>query len=399
MTQAQTPTVVEATTALPSVSIKDTVLAQFKEAETTITTLAAKYRDVAYAVTTPKGMKEAVAARADLRDNGRLFVTKAETRVKGEVNELKRIMADEVTRLVAIVKPVEDSIDAQIKAEETRKAEEKAKRDREEANRVAAHRANIETIKSYVALAQGHTIDVIDHAAETLFDMSFGPEWEEFAAEAAAARDAAVESLNKMIASERQRLENERLQKELADAREALAAIAAAKEKAESEAKAKLEAEQEAQKATADKIAAEQDAAAKLDSDQAVEAARSSVVLSDKAEADQNANAFVDRIEQQVTSATEPVTRHGKGYIPHDAVVSVMPATVRAAMAPKTTTAPTIALEDINLRLAPLSVTAEGLTALGFETVNGCEYAEVEFPQICSALIDHIESVCEQAFA
>lgn len=367
MTQAQTPVVVEATTALSPVSIKETVLAQFKQAETTITTLAAKYMNVAYAVATPKGMKEAVAARADLRDNGRLFVTKAEARIKTEVNDLKRIMADEVTRLVAIVKPVEDSIDAQIKAEETRKAEEKAKRDREEANRVAAHRANIETIKSYVSLAQGHTIDVIDHAAETLFDMHFGPEWEEFAGEASAARDAAVESLNKMIANERQRLENERLQKELADAHAALALVTAAQEKAEREAR--------------EKLSAEQAAAAKLASDQAI----------DKEVADRAAAAEADKRIIGRVAESAPIT--------HAAVVAVMPATVRAAMAPKPTPAPTIALEDINLRLAPLSVTAEGLTALGFETVNGCEYAEVEFPQICSTLIDHIESVCEQAFA
>ena len=126
-----------ATTPLAKLSIKDSVLAQFKEAELTIVGLAEKYKNVVYAVATPSGMRDAIAARADLRDNGRLFVTKSQDRIKGEVNDLKRVMADETERLVSIVKPVEDSIDAQIKVEEKRKADEKAERDRKEAERNA----------------------------------------------------------------------------------------------------------------------------------------------------------------------------------------------------------------------------------------------------------------------
>lgn len=232
MTETGTTTAVApqqaAAIAIKPMSIKDTVLAQFKDTEAGLKAMAEKYRDVVYNVTESKGMAEAKAARADLRDNGRRMLTKTEASVKADVNELKKVMGDEVERLVAIVKPVEDAIDAQIKAEETRKAAEKEKRDREEADRVAAHRSNIEQLKAYVEKAEGQPIESIEQAIATLGEMTFGPEWEEFAQEAEAACLATVQRLLAMMESEKRRIENERLQKELDAARAALAAQAPA---------------------------------------------------------------------------------------------------------------------------------------------------------------------------
>lgn len=209
-------------------SIKDTVLAQFKDTEAGLTEMAEKYRNVVYNVAESKGMAEAKAARADLRDNGRRMLTRTEAAVKADVNELKAVMSEEVERLVGIVKPVEDAIDAQIKAEEKRKAEEKAKRDQEEADRKGAHRANIEQLKAYVDQAHGQPVEVIEKAIAALGEMKFGEEWEEFAQEAEAACLATVQRLLDMVESEKRRIENERLQEELAAARAALAAQAPA---------------------------------------------------------------------------------------------------------------------------------------------------------------------------
>lgn len=196
-------------------SIKDAVLAQFKEAETTLVGLAEKYRAVAYDVTTTKGMAEAKAARADLRDNGRLFVTKAETRIKGEVNDLKRVMAAEVERLVGIVKPHEDAIDAQIKAEEQRKADEKAERERLAAERVAQFQAKLDKIASYPRLLEGRSLEAMEGAIATVEGITIGEDWAEFADRA---RDAMAKALTEMRAvadRERQRIENERRAAEL----------------------------------------------------------------------------------------------------------------------------------------------------------------------------------------
>lgn len=197
-------------------SIKDTVLAQFKATETGLTEMADRYRNVAYAVATTKGMAEAKAARADLRDNGRLMITRTAASVRADVNELRKVMGDEVDRLVAIVEPVEEAIDKQIKAEEKRKADEKAERDRKEAERVEGHRVNIEQMRAYLAQAEGQPLDTIRGAIDKLLEMAFGDEWEEFAQQAQTERDNTVAGLRALVQREEQRIENENLRAQLA---------------------------------------------------------------------------------------------------------------------------------------------------------------------------------------
>ena len=216
--------------------VKDAVLAQFKEAETGIVALVEKYRDVAYNVGTTKGMAEAVAARADLRDNGKLALTRAETRVKRDVNDLKRVMSDEVDRLVSIVQPVHDAIDAQIKAELQRKADEKAARERIEAERVAAHRERLATITAYLAHCQnrGMTAARIGAGIELLAKITFGPEWQEFADPAAELQSKTLDAMNALHVQavereaeaarlEAQRVEQARVAAEQAEARRQIA--------------------------------------------------------------------------------------------------------------------------------------------------------------------------------
>lgn len=183
-------------------SIKDTVLAQFKAAEVAILALAEKYRAVAYDVASTKGMDAAKAARLELREKGRFAVQRAERSVKADVNDLKRVMADEVERLVAIVQPVEDAIDAQIKAEETRKAAAKAERDRIEAERVAGHEAGIAKVRGYLARCQGAdmTAERIAKGIEMLAAVTFGPDWQEFAVPAANAQCETLDAMNTLHA-------------------------------------------------------------------------------------------------------------------------------------------------------------------------------------------------------
>lgn len=224
-------------------SIRDAVLAQFKEAETIITGLAEKYRDVAFDVATPKGMKEAIAARADLRDNGRLFVTNSEARIKGEVNDLKRVMAAETDRLVAIVQPIERHVDDQIKAEETRKAAEKAERERIAAEKAEAHRAKIAKIRAAADNAKGITSERIKNGIALVESLTFGEECESFLPEYKQAQAETLASMRQSLAdaqareaAEAQRLENERIAAELAAQRAALEAEAAELKRQQAEA-------------------------------------------------------------------------------------------------------------------------------------------------------------------
>ncbi|KWF90349.1 YqaJ viral recombinase family protein [Burkholderia cepacia] len=63
------------------------------------------------------------------------------------------------------------------------------------------------------------------------------------------------------------------------------------------------------------------------------------------------------------------------------------------------TSTPTLRLGQINERLAPLALTAEGLATLGFKhaaTDKAAKlYHEEVFPEICAALVRHIEAVAE----
>lgn len=81
--------------------------------------------------------------------------------------------------------------------------------------------------------------------------------------------------------------------------------------------------------------------------------------------------------------------------ITHEAVVAVMPATVRQAMAPKPSSAPTMSLGEISTRLG-FNVTSVFLASLGFEatTVKAAKlYQEDSFSTICEELISHIRQV------
>lgn len=248
-------------------TIKETVLAQFREAEAAVTALAEKYRAVAYPVETPKGMNDAKAARLELREKGRYAIQRSETRIKTEVNDLKRIMSAEVDRLVAIVQPVEDHIDGQIKARESVLAAEKAERERlaaeaatNEAARVEAHRAHIARIKGYVAQAHGASAAKLQSAIDFLRGVPIDAAYEEFQGEAERARDDTLLTLDIMLdqAQEReaherqvreQAAENARIAAELAEQRrqiEAQAAELRRQQEAEAQRLAAIQREKEA---------------------------------------------------------------------------------------------------------------------------------------------------------
>lgn len=208
------------TTAVALLSIKDNVLAQFRATEAALRALAEKYRAVAFDVSTPKGLAAAREARNELREQGRYAVQRAETRIKGEVNELKKAMSDEAARLVAIVAPVEEHVDQQIKARETQIAAEKAERERIEAERIAGHERGLAVIRGYVRCAVGLSAERIALGIDALRAMSFGAAWEEFAPLAEQARASTISDLERMHAAaaeraaEAARLEAQRMEQE-----------------------------------------------------------------------------------------------------------------------------------------------------------------------------------------
>jgi hypothetical protein len=275
-------------------SIKDTVLAQFRATEPGLIQLADKYRRVAFDCATTKGLDNAKAARLDLRENGRYAVQRAEKRIKAEVNDLKATMAEEAARLIAIIEPVEAHVDGQIKAREEQIAAEKAERERiaaeaaaaaaaVEAARKARHEAGLARIASYVTLAAGKT------SSQIAAGISFVQEtvctdltaWEEYAGQAQAALDATLAALRTLhadtlareereaeaarVAAENARVaaENARIAAELAEQRRAIEEQAAA-----------LRAQQQAAEAEIAALKAEQAREAQRQADMAAAALR-----------------------------------------------------------------------------------------------------------------------------
>ena len=352
--------------ALAPLSIKDTVLAQFADAERTVTALAEKYKRVAYDCTTTKGMNDAKAARLDLRENGRYAVQRAEAKVKGEVNDLKRIMAGEVERLVGIVRPVEDAIDQQIKAREEQIAAEKAERERQaaEAARIEAERRQrledgIATLAGYVQKAQGKTADAMAAGIAFVKGIRIDPaHWQEYTDRATATLEATLQALRTMHATQA---------KAEADAAE-LEALR--REKAEREAREREE--------LAQRRAAEELAAARAESERLERLAEE------------------NRTRMAADTITTPPTSGG-GQVDGCRAPESQPDGCSGPVSQDQTSlpaSPTMKLGTICERLG-FVVTRAFLESIGINPVgtdkNAVLFAESDWTAICDAIISHVK--------
>jgi hypothetical protein len=211
-------------------SIAEAALALFSPHEATMKALAEKYRNVAYDLSTPKGLKAAKDARLELREQGRFAIQRLRDKTKDQLNDCKKVVESEATRLIALVEPVENAVHQQITAHEEKLAAEKAERDRIEAERKQKHLDAIAVIASYVDKAQGLPVERVEAGIAYVQAIDVSAEvFEEFAARAAEQKQVTIERLQKMVAelkaaaeAERLRLENERIAAELAAQKRAL---------------------------------------------------------------------------------------------------------------------------------------------------------------------------------
>ncbi len=404
-------------------SIKDAALARFTQTEADLTALAERYRGVAFDVSTTKGLGEAKAARYDLRENGRFAVQRIRDAVKDEINGLKSDVTAKADVLIAITKPTEDAIDAQItkreqeiEAEKKRKADEEAERQRlaaeAEAARTAAHRANIDTIKGYPAQAAGQTSAKIVAAHDILRAQleAFLPEqWEEFADEARTQLQASADKLQTLAdqarhaEAEAARLEQQRIAQEEQQRRldEQAAQLAEAQAKIDQANRERAEREQRdaqaaaAAQATADKIRQDAEDAAAYAAQQAAAPTPPAAPAPPVAEP-------VARKPLVTVMVPDAVTVNGvttkPGVYVDSRVLDDKPDTEPDAL-------PTLKLGDLCARFGMgFVMTAEFLAGLGGEgegfefhtnpALRGAKlYHAEDFTLICSALIDHIANV------
>ena len=102
------------------------------------------------------------------------------------------------------------------------------------------------------------------------------------------------------------------------------------------------------------------------------------------------------RLEAEQRARDAEAAKAAAAETPAPVAEPAKPAPVAAAPAPAAPVSTArVKLGDINARLAPLSITADGLASLGFQPVGkeGAAklYAEADMPRICAALIQVIE--------
>lgn len=214
-----------------------TAIVEYTETEKGLAELRQKYAAVVFDVTSGKGMTEAKAARAELRT---LRVNLEAKRKEIKAPALKRCaeIDTEAKRITAELEALEDPIDASIKAEEGRKAAEKAEKERAERERIEAINKRLADLRAIPLGAIGATVDGIN----TLIAQAEAFDPESFDAEM---KPAAV-------------FEQRRAVNALRAARDARVAedARAAKVQADLAELERLRAEQDAMRAEADRLAA-----------------------------------------------------------------------------------------------------------------------------------------------
>ena len=139
-------------------------IAEYNETDGAIAILREKYGR-RFDVTTTKGMTEAREARAVVKGY-RVALEKVRQEIKAPALERTRLIDAEAKRITAELLAIEEPIDAAIKAEETRKAEERAAKERAEAARVAAIAARMSAIRNRVAQVANQPSEIIRAAID-----------------------------------------------------------------------------------------------------------------------------------------------------------------------------------------------------------------------------------------
>lgn len=225
-------------------------IALFNRTDEALALLQERLKDRVYDIATVKGMEEAKKDRAELRT---LRVNLDKMRKSLNEDDQARIKARNTRagEITAKIEALEDPIDEQIKAEETRKAEARAEREREEQQRLASITAEIGNIQRMPLNAVGADAEALQLAINNLVANTLEQFDDVHLPTAQQAKDEALTVLNRMLA-ERRSLDEQ--QAAIAQQQQELAAqqAQAAQEAAEREAQAQRD--REAQDAERDRL-------------------------------------------------------------------------------------------------------------------------------------------------
>lgn len=403
----------------------------YSRTEHALAILRGKYKGATYDLTTTAGDKLARAARLELKTL-RTDLEKKRAELKAPALLFGKTIDSEAARLTAEIQALETPIDAQIKADEKRREDERIAKEQAEAARRKVHTDGIAKIAGYVGLATDLPAERIAAGIAYLEALDLAG-FEEFVTEATETRARTVSALQalhtKAVSREAEaaRLEAERVEQARIAAEQAETARklkeqqdeldrqraevqqreerirkeeeARAAEKVRQEQEAELERQRQA-------LLAEQKAAEKarqdewLASAEAREQARQAEIAEAMLKARQDPavaarhEAMRDAVAIGITQTT--VAQDGTPEVKHIPAANVVPMPTKAPA----DEGARINLSDIKDRIHPLQITAEGLASLGFPHVAQEKasklYRASDLGAICSALIRHLELVRAQ---
>ncbi|MGI4776908.1 MAG: hypothetical protein ACRYGA_02125 [Janthinobacterium lividum] len=228
-----------------------TAIAEYSTTAAALAELKSRLHNVAYDVSTGKGLDVAKKDRAEVRLL-RTSLEKKRVELKAPALERSRLIDAEAKALTAELEALEKPIDDQIKAEERRKEVEKAAREQAERQAAAAIQVRIDAIRAFAMIPAGVKAASIQVSIDNLKVIEVTLEaFGERGGEAAQAKAQTLGRLDEMLDGAR---EFEAEQARLVAEREELA-----RQRAEQEQREKAERERVAaeQKAQAERLAAE----------------------------------------------------------------------------------------------------------------------------------------------
>lgn len=131
-----------------------TPVVEYSRTAAALAELRQRYANARYDVATTAGMKAARAARAELRDL-RVGLEAKRQELKRPLLDRGNLLDSEAKRITAVLVELEDPIDAQIKAEESRKEAELAAKERAEAERRAVIGQRLQWLNNRLVEAVG----------------------------------------------------------------------------------------------------------------------------------------------------------------------------------------------------------------------------------------------------
>jgi len=233
-----------------------TAIKEYSPIEAALTELREKHGKTVFDLTTTAGLKEAKAARAEIRGYRTGLETKRKA-VKAPVLQRAKDIDAEAVRITAELSALENPIDAQIKKREAEIAKEKQDAIDAEAKRVSALQERLTELRGAVAAVNSMGSPRSERVQEFINDITAIPvdeTFEEFLDQATIAKAETLLTLNNLLTAagereaeaERIKAEREELDRLRAEAEQREAAEKEAREAEEAAAKARRDAEEAA---------------------------------------------------------------------------------------------------------------------------------------------------------